>query len=368
MLSVRAMPRFSNHSSRRGPRRPSGVTAPSWRQLADQEENYQSNAGEKPFMRKWILRALAISILIHLALLAYFYSTKLEHFNVTEGERLVPSRAFNVVRANINPKLFDSSPEQKAEMQKPKPPQPIAIPDEPKPFQKLMGEVRMTPQATEPVQPILNDKPHVNSTKLQSLEKTQTELPPSVNNDLELLQSKTLKGQPQISTSLNKLANSANASSNPTSGDSGISKQIDKMLNNYGSLKGSAQGLTMPGDTFFDFGSAEINPSVIDALRKLGQLIERDPRTHIDIEGYSDSFGTDAYDKALSLERANAVRDWLIKNMGLKPSQITTRGMGKSHFIVPPKPVDMSSQSTIDAEIARQQKNRRVEIVIHFPK
>ena len=47
--------------------------------------------------------------------------------------------------------------------------------------------------------------------------------------------------------------------------------------------------------------------------------------------------------------------------MGIDPAQIETHGYGQSKFIVPPNP----NAGETDTEIARQQPNRRVEIVVH---
>ena len=50
--------------------------------------------------------------------------------------------------------------------------------------------------------------------------------------------------------------------------------------------------------------------------------------------------------------------------MAIAPERIGTVGMGSSKLIVQPQAFDMTKQAEIDAEIARQQPNRRVEIVI----
>ena len=48
-------------------------------------------------------------------------------------------------------------------------------------------------------------------------------------------------------------------------------------------------------------------------------------------------------------------------------ARIQTRGFGSSHFVVKPEIPSGSDQAAIDAEIARQQPNRRVEIVFRMP-
>ena len=49
---------------------------------------YQSNAAEVPVMRKWVIRALIISLLIHFGLFVFFQFKKLENFRMPVSERL----------------------------------------------------------------------------------------------------------------------------------------------------------------------------------------------------------------------------------------------------------------------------------------
>jgi len=68
-------------------------------------------------------------------------------------------------------------------------------------------------------------------------------------------------------------------------------------------------------------------------------------------EGYTDNIGTEAYNQALSLRRANAVRDYLVAG-GVSASRISVEGFGES------KPV--ASNRTDDGRA----QNRRVELHI----
>ena len=68
-------------------------------------ETYQSNAAEIPIMRKWILRALILSLILHVGLLIFFYFKKLENFGNMGVERLAPPVRV-MTRVNI-PKIPD---------------------------------------------------------------------------------------------------------------------------------------------------------------------------------------------------------------------------------------------------------------------
>ena len=111
-------------------------------------------------------------------------------------------------------------------------------------------------------------------------------------------------------------------------------------------------------------GSSELRESAVSQLQKLGELIKRHPNSTFVIEGHTDSTGTPETNQALSQERAGSVKQWLVDNMGIAPERIETLGLGSSKLIVPPQAFDMKVPGSFDAEVARQQPNRRVEIVI----
>ena len=69
------------------------------------------------------------------------------------------------------------------------------------------------------------------------------------------------------------------------------------------------------------------------------------------IDGYTDSIGTDSYNQDLSQRRAEAVKSALIAR-GIDPSRIGTQGYGKGF------PVADNTDS------GGRQLNRRVEVVI----
>jgi OOP family OmpA-OmpF porin len=74
------------------------------------------------------------------------------------------------------------------------------------------------------------------------------------------------------------------------------------------------------------------------------------------IEGYTDNIADDAYNKKLSEERANNVRQYLIDKFGIDGSRLTAVGYGKD------KPI--ASNDTKEG----RQKNRRVQAVLEAVK
>jgi outer membrane protein OmpA-like peptidoglycan-associated protein len=115
-----------------------------------------------------------------------------------------------------------------------------------------------------------------------------------------------------------------------------------------------ARGLIVNlSDVLFDFNKASLKPGARERLSKLaGILLAYPGQYQIEIEGHTDSVGSDDYNQRLSEGRAAAVRDYLSQE-GVKSEKIiAVRGFGKS------KPV-----TTNDTAEGRQM-NRRVEIVI----
>lgn len=108
---------------------------------------------------------------------------------------------------------------------------------------------------------------------------------------------------------------------------------------------------------FFDFDKSELRPYSNVELNRLTDFLNKYPNLSVEITGYTDSKGTDDYNKALSLARANAVVNFLIEK-GIKKERMVAAGFGKSHPVAPNQNADGS-----DSPDGRQ-LNRRVELKI----
>lgn len=104
-------------------------------------------------------------------------------------------------------------------------------------------------------------------------------------------------------------------------------------------------------DVLFASGKYDLQPPAREALAKLSGIVLGHPGLRLDIEGHTDSVGSDAFNQQLSEQRANAVLQYLV-SQGLPESSMTSRGFGKSDPI-----------ASNDTPQGRQQ-NRRVEIII----
>jgi len=113
----------------------------------------------------------------------------------------------------------------------------------------------------------------------------------------------------------------------------------------------SARGLIVNmSDVIFDTGQFSLKPGAREKLSKISGIVLAYPTLKFEVDGYTDSVGTDASNMILSQSRADAVRDFLVKQ-GIASSIIST-GFGES------QPV-----ASNDTAAGRQQ-NRRVELVV----
>src|SRR6202166_4642451 len=105
------------------------------------------------------------------------------------------------------------------------------------------------------------------------------------------------------------------------------------------------------GDVLFDTGKARLNPGSARKLDQLAQFLTDHPERRVQIDGFTDSVGTDSYNQDLSQQRADAVKSALITR-GIDPSRIGSQGYGKGFPVA----------NNVDS--GGRQLNRRVEVVI----
>jgi peptidoglycan-associated lipoprotein len=80
---------------------------------------------------------------------------------------------------------------------------------------------------------------------------------------------------------------------------------------------------------YFDFDKYNIRPDQWPKVEKLAQLIKSNPANYtVRIEGNCDEWGTEEYNYALGLKRANAVKNALIK-LGVDPKKLTIISYGE---------------------------------------
>lgn len=114
----------------------------------------------------------------------------------------------------------------------------------------------------------------------------------------------------------------------------------------------TARGLIVNmSDVLFDTAKYSLRPLAREKLANVAGIVAGHPGLTLDVEGHTDSVGSDEYNQTLSEQRSNSVRDYLTQH-GMQSAAVTAKGLGKT------QPV-----ATNDTANGRQQ-NRRVELVI----
>jgi outer membrane protein OmpA-like peptidoglycan-associated protein len=103
---------------------------------------------------------------------------------------------------------------------------------------------------------------------------------------------------------------------------------------------------------YFDFDQSTIKPESKPALEAAAKMLNENPTINVEIQGHTDSKGSDAYNLSLSDRRAASVVAYLVQNLGIDPSRLTSKGYGESMPI-----------ATNDTDTGRA-LNRRVEFKI----
>ena len=102
---------------------------------------------------------------------------------------------------------------------------------------------------------------------------------------------------------------------------------------------------------FFDWDSSQLNNQSMQVIGQAAATFKSRNGTGIVATGHTDTSGGDAYNMALSLRRANTVKDALVQ-AGVPAGAINAVGVGKAGLLVP----------TPDG--VREPQNRRVEIAV----
>ena len=109
--------------------------------------------------------------------------------------------------------------------------------------------------------------------------------------------------------------------------------------------------LIMPSNITFDTDSAVFKPVFNNILTSVAKVVNEFDKTKVQIAGYTDSTGSAAYNNSLSLQRAQAVANYL-KLRDVSASRLLVYGYGSSNPIAS------------NATAAGREQNRRVEITL----
>ena len=102
---------------------------------------------------------------------------------------------------------------------------------------------------------------------------------------------------------------------------------------------------------FFDFDRSDLSSQAQTTITQAANAYKTKGQARVTAIGHTDRAGPESYNMALSLRRANSVKDGLVRN-GVPANVITVTGRGESQPLVP------------TADGVREAQNRRVEIVM----
>ena len=109
--------------------------------------------------------------------------------------------------------------------------------------------------------------------------------------------------------------------------------------------------LVMPGNVTFASGNSNINSSFYAVLNSVSKVFEKYKKTNIEVNGYTDSTGSEAVNRELSLKRADSGAGYLV-SQGISRRRVSTNGFGER------SPIASNNYAS------GREKNRRVEINI----
>lgn len=101
----------------------------------------------------------------------------------------------------------------------------------------------------------------------------------------------------------------------------------------------------------FDTGKSEINPDGMVYMERVASILKTKPQANAMVEGHTDNVGGAALNQQLSVRRANAVRDALVKQ-GVPAAPVQAQGFGLSNSIAD------------NATPEGRQANRRTDIFV----
>jgi outer membrane protein OmpA-like peptidoglycan-associated protein len=165
--------------------------------------------------------------------------------------------------------------------------------------------------------------------------------------DVRVAEGQTERDRIQLAARTNEVASATLARDQATQRAAALQSEVDALK-----AKPTDRGLVLTlGDVLFDTGRAELNPGATRNLDQLVQFLTAHPERRVEIDGYTDSVGTDSFNLDLSQRRADMVKSVLVSR-GIDPARIVTRGYGKEYGVAS------------NAESSGRQLNRRVEVVI----
>jgi OOP family OmpA-OmpF porin len=108
-------------------------------------------------------------------------------------------------------------------------------------------------------------------------------------------------------------------------------------------------------NVYFETGSARLLPESEATLDEVGAVLEKFPELRLEVQGHSDTRGSNRSNRTLSQSRAESVRTYLLDHFRLRGDRVTAKGYGETQ----PETRERNEEERL--------RNRRVEIAVLNP-
>jgi len=96
-----------------------------------------------------------------------------------------------------------------------------------------------------------------------------------------------------------------------------------------------AEAMAALRDMYFAHDSASIMPNEEPTLQAIGAFMKKRTKVAILVEGHCDERGTEEYNMALGSRRANAAREYLVRQIGIDPNRLFPISYGEIRPVMP---------------------------------
>ena len=136
-----------------------------------------------------------------------------------------------------------------------------------------------------------------------------------------------------------------------------MTRDLSDRFNGYDATIANLQGrLRVEMSAHFEFDDATLRDADKPGLAEFSEVVQQyDPNVVVTVEGFTDSQGNAAYNQALGLKRAQAVREYLVETGGLHPDRVRAVSYGEDERRL------LDTGSGLD-----HSANRRVSLVVDY--
>ncbi|MFT4546083.1 MAG: outer membrane protein OmpA-like peptidoglycan-associated protein [Verrucomicrobiales bacterium] len=329
-------------------------------------------------LKGWLVIAAGVSFLAHAGLWVWFTQTTLPETSRTMVEMMDKTQTFKIERVTLNDVVLqEDKSRDDAEMAEilntdAAPLVKEINEDDPNIYDKLPEhQIRLTSEVEDMSKFLASERPSI---KGENNDLTKTLAPEDIFSNEELEDAiETMQNRIKLPDRISKeqlpieleddgpglLAGNdleaMNLAMAKAAGNANLTKgfsNLDDLLNRTGPLLDDTKPILIPTDLLFQFNQSDLQEAARLSMMKLGLLIKRNQESKFVIEGHTDTLGSDEYNMALSLKRAQSVQSWLVESLGLGSDRVDVKGFGETKPLVPTG--DRDAQAI----------NRRVEIAI----